>query len=125
MILVDAVDEAADPDRLIVDALEPLASASGRTKIRLPAGTRRGGDDGLLRLLGESAVVLDLESVANLDAQGIEEYVRRTLTAEEGPQIAAPYRDRPELAAAVARCGLQYWEELSCGPADGVVAHRG
>ena len=103
VILVDAVDEATDPYRLIVELLEPLASASGRTKIRLLAGTWRGGDDRLLRLFGASAVVLDLDSPANLDAQDVEEYARRTLTAEEDSQVTTPYRDCPELVAAVAR----------------------
>jgi len=50
VVLVDAVDEAADPYRLILELLEPVASAAGRTKIRLLVGTRPGGDNGLLRL---------------------------------------------------------------------------
>ena len=62
VVLVDAVDEAADPYQLIVELLEPLASAAGRTKVRLLAGTRPGGDNGLLRLFGASAVIVDLDS---------------------------------------------------------------
>jgi hypothetical protein len=43
VVLVDAVDEAGDPYRLIVELLEPLASAAPRTKIRLLVGARGGG----------------------------------------------------------------------------------
>lgn len=50
VVVVDGVDEAVDAQRLIVDLLEPLAAASGRTGIRLLVGTRPGGEDDLLRL---------------------------------------------------------------------------
>ncbi len=103
VVLVDAVDEAADPYRLIVELLEPVASAAGRTKVRLLAATRPGGDNGLLRLFGASAVIVDLDSPANLDARDVEEYVFRTLVAAEDPHVATPYRDRSRVAAVVAR----------------------
>jgi WD40 repeat protein len=103
VVLVDAVDEAADPYRLIVELLEPVASAAGRTKVRLLVGTRPGGDDGLLRLFGASAVIVDLDSPVNLDAGDVEEYALRTLVAAEDPQVATPYRHRSQVAALVAR----------------------
>jgi hypothetical protein len=103
VVLVDAVDEAADPYRLIVELLEPVASAAGRTKIRLLVGTRPGGDNGLLRLFGASAVIVDLDSPANLDARDVEEYAFRILVAADDPQVATPYRDRSQVAAEVAR----------------------
>lgn len=103
VVLVDAVDEAADPGQLIVELLEPLASAAGRTKVRLLAATRPGGDNSLLRLFGASAVIVDLDSPANLDARDVEEYALRTLMAAEDPHIATPYRDHPRVAALVAR----------------------
>ncbi len=81
VMLIDAVDEAADPYRLIVELLEPLAAAAGRTKVRLLAGTRPGGDNDLLRLFGASAVIVDLDSPQNLDARDIEHYALRTLMA--------------------------------------------
>ena len=100
--VVDAVDEASDPYRLIVELLEPLASGADRTGIRLVVGARRGGG-GLLRLFGSSAVVLDLDDPAYLDPHDIEEYVQRILMAEQDPQAATRYRAQPELASAVAR----------------------
>ncbi len=101
--VVDAVDEASDPYRLIVELLEPLASGADRTGIRLVVGARRGGGGGLLRLFGSSAVVLDLDDPAYLDPHDIEEYVQRILMAEQDPQAATRYRAQPELASAVAR----------------------
>jgi WD40 repeat protein len=103
VVLVDAVDEAADPHQLIVELLEPVASAAGRTKIRLLAGTRPGGENGLLRLFGASAVIVDLDSPANLDARDVEDYVFRTLVAAEDPDVATPYRHSTDVAALVAR----------------------
>ena len=103
VVLVDAVDEAADPYRLIVELLEPVASAAGRTKVRLLAATRPGGDNSLLRLFGASAVIVNLDSPANLDARDVEEYVFRTLVAAQDPDVETPYRNRSEVAAVVAR----------------------
>ena len=101
-IVVDAVDEAADPLRLIIELLEPLAAAAARTKVRLLVGTRRGTSDNLLRLFGASAVVIDLDSPEYFDPRDVEEYVFRTLAAAADPQVATPYRDQPGPAAAVA-----------------------
>ncbi|MFI7320692.1 hypothetical protein [Streptomyces venezuelae] len=102
VVVVDGVDEASDPYHLVVDLLEPLAAAAERTGIRLLVGTRRGGDDGLLRLFGTSAVVLDLDADGYRDHRDIAEYVRRTLLAEPDPQVRTPYRARPAQAATVA-----------------------
>ncbi|MEV0323704.1 WD40 repeat domain-containing protein [Streptomyces sp. NPDC050658] len=99
--VVDGVDEAADPQRLVVDLLEPLAAASGRTGVRLLVGTRRGGADSLLRLFGGSARVIDLDEDRYLDQRDIADYVRLTLLAQSDPRISTPYRSRPELAASV------------------------
>ncbi|MEU6676658.1 WD40 repeat domain-containing protein [Streptomyces sp. NPDC046925] len=102
VVVVDGVDEAADPYRLVVDLLEPLAAAAERTGIRLLVGTRRGGDDGLLRLFGAAALVLDLDAERYRDQHDLAEYVRRTLLAEPDPQVRTPYRTHPGRAATVA-----------------------
>ncbi|MGW7080216.1 AAA family ATPase [Streptomyces sp. NPDC054866] len=113
VVVVDGVDEAADAQRLIVDLLEPLAAAAGRTGIRLLVGTRPGGQDDLLRLFGGSARVIDLDEARYLDRRDIAEYVRLTLLAESDPQLPTPYRPCPELAASVGaavavRCGRSF-----------------
>ncbi|MFJ5731507.1 AAA family ATPase [Streptomyces paradoxus] len=102
VVVVDGVDEAADAHRLIVDLLEPLAAASERTGIRLLVGTRRGGEDHLLRLFGASALVLDLDEEQYLDRRDVAEYVYSTLLADPDPQVRTPYRARPALAEKVA-----------------------
>jgi hypothetical protein len=103
LVVVDAVDEADKPYRLIVELLEPLASAASRTRLRLLIGTRRGGGDDLLQLFGSAAVILDLDTPGYLDIADIQEYVRRTLIAESDLRATTPYRGQPEAAAAVAR----------------------
>ncbi|WP_371749582.1 AAA family ATPase [Streptomyces sp. NBC_01283] len=102
VVVVDGVDEAADAHRLIVDLLEPLAAASERTGIRLLVGTRRGGEDHLLRLFGASALILDLDDEQYLDRRDVAEYVCSTLLADPDPQVRTPYRARPALAEKVA-----------------------
>lgn len=96
VVLVDAVDEAADPYQLIVELLEPVASAAGRTKVRLLVGTRPGGENGLLRLLGASAVIVDLDSPANLDARDIGLY---------GPGSPPDFRQRKPRRSDPVRAG--------------------
>lgn len=123
VVVVDGVDEAADAHRLIVDLLEPLAAASERTGIRLLVGTRRGGEDHLLRLFGASALILDLDDEQYLDRRDVAEYVCSTLLADPDPQVRTPYRARPALAekvavAVAARAGLQF----SRGTAHGAVS---
>ncbi|GAA3116948.1 hypothetical protein GCM10010449_43820 [Streptomyces rectiviolaceus] len=113
VVVVDGVDEAVDAQRLVVDLLEPLAAASGRTGIRLLVGTRPGGEDDLLRLFGGSVRVIDLDEARYLDRRDIAEYVRLTLLAESDPQTPTPYRSCPELAASVGaavavRCGRSF-----------------
>lgn len=102
VIVVDAVDEAADPFLLITELLEPLASAAARTRIRVLAATRPGGDSELLSLFGSSALIVDLDAPAYLEPGDVEEYVRRTLLASDDPLVPTPYRDRPDLVAEVA-----------------------
>jgi WD40 repeat protein len=102
MVVVDAVDEAEKPYRLIVELLGPVASAASRTRLRLLIGTRRGGGDDLLQQFGLAAVILDLDTPGYLDIADIQEYVRRTLLAEGDAHATTPYRGQPAIAAAVA-----------------------
>ena len=101
-VLVDAVDEAADPFGLITELLEPLARGAGRTGVRVVAGTRRGGGDELLGLFAGSAKILDLDSPEYLEAGDLQEYVRRILVRKDDTENAGCYQSRPELAAVVA-----------------------
>ncbi|VVJ22609.1 High-affinity carbon uptake protein Hat/HatR [Amycolatopsis camponoti] len=95
-VLVDALDEASDPDHLVRSLLRPLAEhAAGR--LRLLLGTR----DFLLDLLGlrrDTAIDLDADRYA--DPLALTTYAARGLL-EAHPD--SPYRDQPpELLRAVA-----------------------
>jgi hypothetical protein len=94
-LVVDALDEATEPDIIATDLLTPLANAAAAEgfKIRLIVGTR----SELLRALGDVEVI-DLDKEPYLDPEAIIEYVERCLLAGGNPMSASPYRDQPELA---------------------------
>jgi len=102
VVVVDAVDEASEPGRLIYELLEPMASASGRTGVRLLAGMRPGLNRHLVRQFGPVAVEMDLDSAVYWDQRDIAAYVRRCLLAEDEQDLRTPYRGQPELAGRVA-----------------------
>jgi WD40 repeat protein len=102
VVVVDAVDEAAEPGRLIYELLEPLASASRRTGVRLLAGMRPGLNRHLVRQFGPEAAEMDLDSTAYWDQRDVAAYVRRCLLAEDEQDLPTPYRGQPELARRVA-----------------------
>jgi len=94
-VLVDALDEAADPHDLVLRLLRPLAeNAAGR--LRLLVGTRLHllTDLGLRR---DDSVDLDASRYADLDA--LTAYAARCLRESAA---GSPYRDRPRETAAVA-----------------------
>ncbi len=96
VVVVDAVDEAAQPHELARKLLRPMGSAN---RVRLLVGTRRH----LVPLLGAAAVVLDLDDPAYLERSDLAEYARRCLLMEGDPAAQSGYRDRPEVAVRVAR----------------------
>jgi WD40 repeat protein len=98
VIVVDALDEAAEPRQLARELLRPLAVDGGRVGLRLLVGTRRH----LVGLLGAGSVVIDLDGVPYLERADLAEYVRRLLVREGEPGASTPYRDCPEVAATVA-----------------------
>ncbi|MGW2611980.1 caspase family protein [Streptomyces mirabilis] len=94
-VLIDALDEAADPHDLVLRLLRPLADhAAGR--LRLLVGTRPHllADLGLRR---DGSVDLDASRYADLDA--LTAYSARCLRESAAE---SPYRDRPHATAAVA-----------------------
>jgi WD40 repeat protein len=96
VVVVDAVDEAAQPHELARKLLRPIGSAS---HVRLLVGTRRH----LVPLLGAAAVVLDLDDPVYLERYDLAEYARRCLLVEGDPAAQSRYRDRPDVAVRVAR----------------------
>ena len=104
-IVVDALDEAADPPAL-ARALRKLASQTADAGVRLLVGTRPGGPDSrLITALGLSArgddpALIDLDDPGYLAREDLTEYVRRRLLLTDIPP--SPYRDRETLAGQVA-----------------------
>jgi hypothetical protein len=81
VIVVDALDEAIQPQLLAREFLEPLATRGGRVGVRLLVGTR----PQLVGLLGPSFKRLDLDKPPYLDSADVARYVERLLqTADEG-----------------------------------------
>ena len=97
-VAIDAIDEALDPDGLVVGVLRPLVEAGPGEGLSLLLGTR----PHLLEPLGlaGSATIIDLDDQRYADPESIYQYVLRGLTgAEDSPYASAG----PGLVADVAR----------------------
>jgi hypothetical protein len=60
-IVVDALDEAAEPGGIAAKPLRPLAADAASVGVRVLVGTRPRRDDELVDALGRGAVRLDLD----------------------------------------------------------------
>ena len=92
-ILVDALDEAAEPRRIARGFLMHL---SGRLNIWLTVGSRPDTH------IDTATVEIDLDDELYFDLQDLAGYVERRLLAADDPSIPTPYRGQPELARRVA-----------------------
>ncbi|MGW2379560.1 caspase family protein [Streptomyces sp. NPDC001658] len=107
VIVVDAVDEAGsdtaadagghgEPRRITRELLRPMSEIPG---VRLLVGTRRE----LVTPLGPTFRCIDLDRPGyRAERDDVAAYVTKMLLATEEPEVHSPYRDRAELAAAVA-----------------------
>ncbi|MFD7499857.1 caspase family protein [Streptomyces sp. NPDC059850] len=108
VVVVDAVDEAGsdtaadagghgEPRRITRELLRPMAEIQG---VRLLVGTRHE----LVQPLGPTFTCLDLDRPGyRAEEADVAGYVAKVLLAVEEPEVRTPYRDRPALAATVAR----------------------
>jgi WD40 repeat protein len=94
-ILIDALDEAAQPGLIANTVLQRLAEIP---RVRVIIGTRKQ----YLRYLGPAVDTIDLDDPKYIDVADIAAYVRKRLLAEEEPDVRTPYRDRHDLATTVA-----------------------
>jgi hypothetical protein len=101
VIVVDALDEADEHEKIAAQLLRPLAEL---TNVFLLVGTRpdSSGHERRFRSLGESTVELDLDKPRYVGADDVARYVERRLLAAEEPGRPTPYRDSPEVARIVA-----------------------
>ena len=92
-VLIDALDEAADPEGLIRYVLRPLIEMGG-DRLRLLLGTR---GHLIPLLLPESSqrtdVIIDLDDSSYADPASVHAYTRRVLLES---QANSPYRTAPE-----------------------------
>ncbi|MEU6143995.1 caspase family protein [Streptomyces sp. NPDC047081] len=107
VIVVDAVDEAGsdtaadagghgEPRRITRELLRPMSEIPG---VRLLVGTRHE----LVTPLGPTFHCIDLDRPGyRAERDDVAGYVTKMLLATEEPEVHSPYRDRPELAGAVA-----------------------
>jgi WD40 repeat protein len=93
IVVVDAVDEARDPQRLLTDLLVPLARRLGlwvvvgaRRHIRPPAA--------------ETSLLVELDSDKYRDRRALADYAHQLLVAAHEPDVFTPYQGRDDDTAA-------------------------
>ncbi len=99
VVVLDALDEAAEPRRICRDLLRPLVTGA-QSGIRLLIGTR----PELLRALGPDHVELDLDQLdpPEVIRADMREYVLRVLLAQGEPGKRTAYQEHLEIAEKVA-----------------------
>jgi WD40 repeat protein len=100
VVLIDALDEAADPQSLVRLVLRPLIDHGG-SHLRLLLGTRTP----LLHLLGHNTVVLNLDDGIYADPAAVASYIRRVLltSGHASPYRSASDRTLDAVTSAVAK----------------------
>jgi WD40 repeat protein len=100
-VVIDALDEAADPLSVIDKVIAPLLSAASPDHgPRLLVATRRYQQ--LLDSLPVTRVTIDLDQEPYRDGLDAARYVAKLLLAEDDPESPTPYRGQPDLARQVA-----------------------
>jgi WD40 repeat protein len=99
VVVIDAVDEAAEPRALVQELLVPLAQAahSGVANLRLLVGTRPDWH----RHFGSAALLIDLDAPNYLQVEDLTQYVTTLLTSLDLPG-GRGYHDHPKVAGMVA-----------------------
>ena len=96
IVVIDAVDEARDPYRLLTGLLLPLARLPG---LRVVVGARRH----VLPSAAGTSLMIDLDTDRYRDPQALADYTRQLLVATHEPDELTPYRHQgDEIAATVA-----------------------
>ena len=108
-IVLDALDEANEPEEIVRRVLAPLAQVPA---VRILVGSRyaekrlgTAGQPPSYRFsagLQQYGAVLDLDEEPFFDAEDVIRYVKHRLLASAEPDLDTPYRDQAELAQSVA-----------------------
>jgi WD domain, G-beta repeat len=106
IVVIDAVDEAHNPQRLLTDLLVPLAHRPG---LRVVIGARRqeARRQKVLPPAADTSLLIDLDTADYRDPQALADYAHQLLVAAHESDVASPYRDRDDdtvatVAAAIA-----------------------
>lgn len=98
-VVIDALDEAVEPEQVIREVIQPLVDSGPEVGIRLVLGLRRQ----LLHLLDVPAhAVVDLDDANYFDRTDLVEYALRCLTLGIDPMVDSPYRADVSYASKVA-----------------------
>lgn len=93
-IVIDALDEALESERIWDELLQPLGGVAG---VKILIGARRS------HLPRDSeGVLLDLDQPGWFDPEDVASYAERILVAGDEPDRDTPYREKPGLARQVA-----------------------
>jgi WD40 repeat protein len=113
-VVVDALDEAKDPETIafLLRKIAPLAAVRLLVATRPDTAQSQGGQR--FEGLGNNTVELDLDSPKFLGRSDLEDYLTRRLLAVEEPNRHTPYRGRRDLVeplakAVAARCGRLFF----------------
>ena len=101
VIVIDALDEADEKDKIVLSLLRPLVKLP---QVFLLVGTRPdwSGQGRRFGALGEATVEIDLDDARYVGSDDVARYVERRLLAAEEPGRPTPYRNSPATALAVA-----------------------
>jgi WD40 repeat protein len=105
ILVVDALDEAegdGEARKIAQRFLKPLADAGAQAGVRVLVGTRPGTEEELLRALGATSRVINLDRDEYFDRDDLVAYVRRRLLRDDDVQAPTPYRGQRRLAQSVA-----------------------
>lgn len=98
-VVIDALDEAVEPERVVREVIRPLADSAPDIGIRLVLGLRRQ----LMSLLDVPATaVIDLDDSAYFDRDDLAAYASRCLTAGGGSRYRPDDPHTAAVAAAIA-----------------------
>lgn len=102
-VIIDGLDEAADPERVVREVIRPLLESGPTVGLRLLLGAR----PNLVRLLGiPEAAIINLDDDAYFEQSDLVEYTLKCLLLQGEPEVRSPYeadmRHAQRVAAAVA-----------------------
>jgi WD40 repeat protein len=96
-VVIDALDEAAEPRTTIAKVIIPLAETCADLGAQLVVGSRRKDSDGdLLAAFGGAATIIDLDTEQYFALEDLTAYTHATLQLADDPRPGNPYNDESQ-----------------------------